>query len=486
MEKQLSFKKITCVKQEQQNGKYHFVFKIDWKPATLKKDKKIQTEIEYWGIPGNALVSEKYNKYIEEIIYCINHRMIEGCQLPKQTFFYPLRYMTKTLPADVEKNIRNWYKTDQFIDNERFMIKEVPVDRKSFIVYDQLKNQTIPIGLFDYMFDQDRSAMFKTFFDASFPKNAQISTYFLVNQNALKLDWHITTFVDSFYKRYPLLEDIGCWPEHLKELHKIFSFTCPVSTDKYTPSGEAQMPKPFYNQNKNKFMNLKYFGLNIEISDPHCEIFNYDLVQEVFGYICDKENPLTISFVRYNKVATSEILNKGKYEYSDYVNMAKQLGDNFVMPWEINSERELKSLHDNILKEFNLHKYLSKQELKNKYLEIKENYPKYEYSDNRFLIKYPDDIDDLSIEGCTLHHCVGSYKNKVMDQSAIILFLRTCDDCDHPFVTLHLINKGDHYDLVQAHGICNCSIKTIDGVFEFVKDWCEKFNIEMENIDRTI
>lgn len=484
MEKKLSFSEISCVSQNSENGRNYFKLNFIWKDVTKKRDSKLPDEIEFWGIPGNSLVSREYTKYIEEIIYCINHNMIKGYKQPKETYYYPLRYMIKTVPVEVEREIRKWFITGTFSYPEKYEIKEVPVEFKSFMFYDKEKNVLVPIGLFDYMFDTVDE--FEKYIDKNFPKKSKISTYYLVNKIAIEIQWHITCFVKSYYKRYLLLEDIGCWPDKLKEIHKIFSFTCPVCKDEHSPAGIAEMPKPFYTLNKGIFLDLVYSGLNIEISDPNVKVDNYAFAKDIFQRICSIENPMTISFARYNKVVTNEVLKKHKYDYQDYVNMAKQLNDNFVMPWEITSERELKSLHDNMIKEFNLRRNTSKQEIKDKYLKLKAEYPKYEISNDKFLIKYPDDIDDLSVEGQSLHHCVGSYKNRVLDKQAIILFLRTCDDCDSPFVTLHIEKKGDHYDLIQAHGVCNCSIKTIDGVYDFVKKWCAQFKIKMENIDRAI
>ena len=119
-------------------------------------------------------------------------------------------------------------------------------------------------------------------------------------------------------------------------------------------------------------------------------------------------------------------------------------------------------------------------------LDLKKNFPKFEYSNTEFFIKYPEDLDDLNLEGSYLHHCVRSYNGRILDGSAIILFLRTIKDPDIPFVTMQIKRTSSGWDLVQAHGNCNCSISSIEGVYPFVKEWCEKNSITMEDIDRAL
>ena len=210
------------------------------------------------------------------------------------------------------------------------------------------------------------------------------------------------------------------------------------------------------------------------------------MVNEIMSAFSTKECPVKISYNQYKKIACNPAFNKKLSDYIDYVNMIKHMGGDFVLPWEITSENQIDRLHFNTIQEYNLRKDQSSSEMKRKYLDLKKNFPKFEYSNTEFFIKYPEDLDDLNLEGSYLHHCVRSYKGRILDSSAIILFLRTIKDPDIPFVTMQIKRTSSGWDLVQAHGNCNCSISSIEGVYPFVKEWCEKNSITMEDIDRAL
>ena len=99
------------------------------------------------------------------------------------------------------------------------------------------------------------------------------------------------------------------------------------------------------------------------------------------------------------------------------------------------------SLHDTTVKEYNLLKDSSSEKIKAKYLEIKANYPNFSFENQEFVIKYPDDIDDLNTEGAILHHCVKSYKERVLRNETMIMFLRKKDDLTQPYVTMQISKK---------------------------------------------
>lgn len=432
-------------------------------------------EVDLWGIPDNVLVTRKYRPDIEKIIFEFNNTLNWTSE---EVYFYHLRYFIKDTPKKYEDEIRNFVITGK--SNYIKHINNAPFP--TYIFYNKEDNVMIPLCYCDWITNNYKE--FKKIIVDNFGELALTTTYALVAKFTILRQIHYLWFVKDYSKRYLLLEDSAIHQEQLENIHNTFIFTCPVCKDKHTPAGIAELPKPFYNNNK-EMLSINNFGsFQIEISDPYVVLNNFKQVADIMQLVSDNENPIKISYHQYKKIEDSEYF-KSTY-YQDYINMAKTLGVNYLLPWEIHSERQLKSIHDALVIEYNLRKNTSPEEIKQKYLKIKTSYPKFEYNSEKFLIKYPSDIDELSVEGSTLHHCVGSYKKRVLDQEDIIVFLRKFSEPDTPFVTMQLKNINSKFDLVQAHGLYNCSIKKIDDVYDFVQKWCRNFNINMEEIDRVL
>lgn len=448
----------------------YFKIEISW-------DNNSKETLELWGIEDNILVSRIYNPNIEKIIYYFNHH--EGFHSSNK-YFYPLRYFIKETPLKYEVEIRKW-----MIIGRSNYIKEVSAMKKAYLFYDSVSNVMIPLCQYDWLVeDADR---FEKIIIDSFGEIALTTTYALVAKWSIKRDIHLLWKIKDYSKRYLLLEDSGIYDEQLEKIQNSFVFTCPVCHDSTTPAGIIKFPKPFYNLNKEILGTQVNGTFKVKISDPNSKLDKYSEVENILSSFSSKECPITISYNQYKKIANNEALMNRSLDYKDYVRMIKQLGGEFVLPWEITSETQIEHLHNNTIREYNLHKDQSTEAIKTKYLKLKEEFPKFETQNDQFIIKYPDDIDDLNVEGATLHHCVRSYKGSILDGTNIIVFLRTVDDPDTPFVTMQLKKMSPgKYDLVQAHGTCNCSIKTIDGVYDFVKSWCDVNQITMENIDRAL
>lgn len=433
--------------------------------------------VELWGILNNVLVTRKYRPDIEDIIYELNHSHTWQKNYFEGYYFYPLRYFIKDTKQKYEDEIREWVITGK---NDR--IKKIELEYPTYIYYNKEDNVMIPLCYCDWI--TNNYDEFKQIIINNFGELALTSTYALVNKWCIQRQVHYLWFVKDYSQRYLLLEDSGIYPDQLESIHNTFNFTCPVCHDKTTPAGIAELPRPFYSANKELLATGSFDTFKIEISDPCVKLENYEKVKCIMDCISTSINPIKISFHQYQKVAINPSLTGSTYP--DYVKMAKECNIEYILPWSIHSQRQLTSLHDSLVQEYNLRKNTSSVELKQKYLELKKNYPKFEYSSKEFIIQYPKDIDDLSYEGTVLHHCVGSYKSRVLSGVDIIIFLRETCNPDHPFVTMQLKKIGTTYNLVQAHGCCNCSIKTIDGVYDFVIEWCKQMNISVENIDLII
>ena len=87
----------------------------------------------------------------------------------------------------------------------------------------------------------------------------------------------------------------------------------------------------------------------------------------------------------------------------------------------------------------------------------------YEY--NGMKIVYPAAPDDIVAEGHALHHCVGTYVDRVARQECMILFLRRCDDIAKPFYTIEIRNQ----EVTQLKGMSN--MDAVPEVREFIDRW---------------
>ena len=88
------------------------------------------------------------------------------------------------------------------------------------------------------------------------------------------------------------------------------------------------------------------------------------------------------------------------------------------------------------------------------------------YTFGKLLIRPAMSPTELTIESEYLHHCVRTYKNKVVEGRCAILFVRKITEPDVPFYTLEINKDGV---MVQCRGKHNCSMT--EEVRAFVEEW---------------
>ena len=67
-----------------------------------------------------------------------------------------------------------------------------------------------------------------------------------------------------------------------------------------------------------------------------------------------------------------------------------------------------------------------------------------------------------------LHHCIASYKDRVIKGRSKILFMRNIEDVSEPLVSIELNNN---YNLVQARGVYNRALRKEEK--DFIQEWLE-------------
>lgn len=218
---------------------------------------------------------------------------------------------------------------------------------------------------------------------------------------------------------------------------------------------------------ENLYALKKFNDHRLEFDNETLEMFNnVDVTRLIFkAYEMTKQSPKKL--LRYLKN-----INEKFWEYSnssfpvgsiyiDYLTMLNKLKispDTEIMAFP----KDLKKAHDDAVKMFNAIQEEEKQEMLKK---LAESLKKYNYESGTLVLVAPTDINELINEGKSLHHCVGSYVDRVLRGETKIFFIRKTEHKEEPFYTLEF--KGD--EVIQCRGKYNAG--TTQEIDEFVKDW---------------
>lgn len=154
-------------------------------------------------------------------------------------------------------------------------------------------------------------------------------------------------------------------------------------------------------------------------------------------------------------VSVSTILQYWK----DYLDMAKQL-DYDLSEKTVAMPKDLKERHDTAATMIRVqHSAEERKKYQARYKQLKKLY---EFSYGSLSIVVPPDAQSITLEGKTLHHCVGGYADRHMKGKVDILFLRHTRKPERSFLTIEMIPRKsvrDKVDLVQVHGYKNENYK---------------------------
>ena len=137
-------------------------------------------------------------------------------------------------------------------------------------------------------------------------------------------------------------------------------------------------------------------------------------------------------------------------EYRDYLEMCAQLnystGSKSVL-----FPKDLSAAHDRTAKQV---KILADKLMRRNFKAAMERIMgQLDYCCDGLTVMLPTSPEELSAEGIALHHCVGSYADRVARQECIIVFIRHEDDVSTPFYTAEVRNGK----IVQLRGLQNCA-----------------------------
>lgn len=168
-----------------------------------------------------------------------------------------------------------------------------------------------------------------------------------------------------------------------------------------------------------------------------------------------------------------------EHDYFDYAEWTEKMGYDMYNEFNL-FPRNFQKVHDERMREYT--KFKDKQERKAAkrfnilLMRLKEKTANVEALNLRcgsLFVRLPREIGELKIEGEALHHCVGTYSEKVMKGETMIFFIRQEAEPEKPFYTLEW--KGR---VVQCRGFKNCNMTP--EVKAFVEIFQEKM-VEYEN-----
>ena len=143
------------------------------------------------------------------------------------------------------------------------------------------------------------------------------------------------------------------------------------------------------------------------------------------------------------------------HDWRDYIGNCKKLGYDVTNEF-IAFPKNFKEAHDHIAdlveekqkQEAAQKRAAMEQKIASMYERLQEQYG---WSNKNFCIAAPHSADEITAEGQTLHHCVGTYLERVAKGECIILFLRQNENPDAPFYTIEVKD----FNIAQCRGKCN-------------------------------
>ena len=97
----------------------------------------------------------------------------------------------------------------------------------------------------------------------------------------------------------------------------------------------------------------------------------------------------------------------------------------------------------------------------------KDRKEKFNAESTNYVIRVPEELDEITQEGVNLHHCVGGYVSAHAHGNTNIIFLRKKDAPDKSFYTIEVKNN----QVIQIHGSHNKWLGNDPEAIPFVWKW---------------
>lgn len=179
-----------------------------------------------------------------------------------------------------------------------------------------------------------------------------------------------------------------------------------------------------------------------------------------------------IKYTRYSTIHklikyASALSRNEKRDWEDYIDWCQELGYDLKNEF-ILYPKPLAQAHDRVLEERNKIRDKKKLEkLKEESKLIKKMaadlIKSYGFETDKYIITVPKSAKEIIKEGQALHHCVGSYVERMATGSTVILFVRSKENIKKPFYTVEVREEK----IIQCRGKNNCDMQ--DEIKEFIE-----------------
>lgn len=228
---------------------------------------------------------------------------------------------------------------------------------------------------------------------------------------------------------------------------------------------------------------VPYFNTFVESSDKYSIWLDYSYVNKIVTLITDAN--ISINKL-YKYIYEDAPINQFLYIPTNILNL---LYDSFNMAKDLNIDFDkapssLERYHNTLAKEI---KILNDKDNDAAIKRINNKYKYLEYiseideTTNTYKDKYsiimPKTANDLIMEGKRMNHCVGSYVERMKNNTSIILFVRLSDNIDKSFVTMEYNPITNSIIQIKARYNEKANKDTID----FIKSWAKQKNIFISN-----
>ena len=194
----------------------------------------------------------------------------------------------------------------------------------------------------------------------------------------------------------------------------------------------------------------------------------FSCVGDCLSYFKKEENPIKISeyIINQKKLAKHGFI---LYDYKDYLNQLKELGypleEYYLYPKNLNESHE--KLTEEINKKINEKKRRQAMQQEIEYKKILAKVMKFTFESETFIVRPIASIEELQEEGIKMHHCVATYKNKVVAEQCYIFTVRNINEPDEPIATLELSQNRKR--IIQLRGKYNAVVS--DDIEAFCNHW---------------
>lgn len=270
---------------------------------------------------------------------------------------------------------------------------------------------------------------------------------------------------------YKLSRDLACGGSYRRELdetqnrtHRLLRVQKEDLAFLREMDVNAQQLRTFQKYSDNKLKDRQaYLAWQIRygMMNPPDDLFAYMTPHKLMHYL-DKQYELQSAKKMPHAGNAFEHMQEIIQEYRDYLHMCEQLHYDLKNTFVLFPD-DCHNAHDTVQRRIQLKE--TAKDLRAFRRVYKRMATGLAFEKYGLKIVFPKGPDELVAEGQSLHHCVGSYVDRVKEGRCLILFLRKADEESTPFYTIE-VRKGE---VVQIRGLYNCAPSP--EVKKFMKIW---------------